>query len=158
MDPSPLNPPFPRHPSPSFPHPKTHPPHTGPKMRRPQVATLLLLLLSLVPVHAQDPEPELDGVWVDATSDAKAWLDSGRWCLTIPSSLPLLPQPPPPPLPPSLSSPGNSLPFPVALSPEAVGMSSPHLAEADGKIESLVKDSTYRAEGGREGREGGREG
>jgi len=37
-------------------------------------------------------------------------------------------------------------------------MSSPHLAEADGKIEALVKDSTYRAEGGREGREGGRGG
>ena len=43
-------------------------------------------------------------------------------------------------------------------------LASPHLAEAGGKLEALVKDSTYRAEGregGREagvGREGGREG
>jgi hypothetical protein len=94
-------------------------------MRRP-CCLLLLLLASLHLVHAQEDqasEPELDGVWVDATSNAKAWLDSG-----------------------------NSLPFPVAFSPESVGMSSPHLAEADSKIWALVKDgNTLRDKGGREG-------
>jgi hypothetical protein len=99
-------------------------------MRRP-CCLLLLLLASLHLVHAQEDqasEPELDGVWVDATSNAKAWLDSG-----------------------------NSLPFPVAFSPESVGMSSPHLAEADSKIWALVKDGNGR-EGRRSGWGKGREG
>jgi hypothetical protein len=97
-------------------------------MRRP-CCLLLLLLASLHLAHAQEDqasEPELDGVWVDATSNAKAWLDSG-----------------------------NSLPFPVAFSPESVGMSSPHLAEADSKIWALVKDGNTLGDKG--GREGGRE-
>ncbi|GAB5036933.1 beta-lactamase [Nannochloropsis oceanica] len=63
------------------------------------------------PPQDQSPsEPDVEGVWVDATSNAKAWLDSG-----------------------------NSLPFPVAVSPETVGMSSAHLGEADNRIEALVQ-------------------
>lgn len=102
-------------------------------MRRPQLACLLLPLVSLPAlhfVHAQDQmdsEPDVEGVWVDATSNAKAWLDSG-----------------------------NSLPFPVAFSPETVGMSSAHLEEADNRIEALVRQSTssLAREGGREDRDG----
>lgn len=88
-------------------------------MRLPQLSCLVLPLVSLPAlqlVHAQDQspsEPDVEGVWVDATSNAKAWLDSG-----------------------------NSLPFPVAVSPETVGMSSAHLGEADNRIEALVQQST----------------
>jgi hypothetical protein len=72
---------------------------------------ILCLLHLLIPTIAH-AQGELEGVWQDATMAAKAWLDSG-----------------------------NSLPFPVAFSPESVEMSSVHLEEAHTRIASLVEDS-----------------